>query len=180
VHASRPTGDGGDEDGAAGPQDAARLAEGPQPIGSAGQVVHRPQQEHGIDRGVGQIDIERVAKGRVHVVEADRRRGRRRVFDVERHQVAVMHTTAEPGQPHGVPAGSAADVGDIARQGRQVTTDDLLGPGELDRSYAAVEPIALQAELVVVVERLSVVGVHAGESDQRPAWHEHRFSDRRK
>lgn len=49
--------------------------------------------------------------------------------------------------------------------------------GELDRAHAGVEPIALQTALVVVVERLSVVGVHAGKSDGRTPRHEQRFPD---
>ena len=180
VDASGPPGDGGDEDRATGPHDARASWRRSQPIIPAGEVVHRPQQEHRINRGVGQIDIERVADRRVHVVEPDRRRCRRsRLFDVERHQVAVVHAAAEPGQPHGVPTGAAADIGNRAREWRQVATDDLLRAGELDRSHAGIEPIAFQTELVVVVERLSLVGVHAGESDERTARHEHRFPDRR-
>ena len=143
VDADRPPGDGGNEDRTTGPHDPARLAEGPQPIGPAGQVVHRPQQEHRINGDVGQIDIERVADRRVHL-EPDRRRSRSRLFDVERHQVVVVHAAAESGEPHGVPAGAAADVGNRAREWRQVATDDLLRAGELDRSHAVVEPFALQ------------------------------------
>ena len=157
-----------------------RLAEGSQPVIPAGQVVHRPHQEHRINRCVGQIDIERVAYRRVHVVEADCCRRRSRLFDVERHQVAVMHAAPEAGQPHGVSTGASADVGNRARQRRQVATDDLLRTGELDRSHAVVEPIALQAELVVLVQRSSLVSVHTRESDGRTLRHEQRFPDRRR
>jgi hypothetical protein len=180
VDPSRPSGDGGDEDHATGPHDATRFAEGPQPIGSAWEVVHRTQQEHRIDRAVEQIDIERVAHGRVHADEADRRRGRGRLFDVERHEVAVVHAAAEPGQPHGVPTGATSDVGNGAGKWWQVATDDLLRAGELDRSHAGIEPIAFQTELVVLVQRPSLVSVHAGKSDDQTPRHEHRFRDRRR
>ena len=163
---------------ATGPHDAVRLAEGSQPIIPAGQVVQRPQQEHRIDLGVGQIEIERVADGRVHAVEAERGRRGSGLFDMEWHQVAVVDAAAEFGQPHGVPTGAPADVGNRARQRRQVATDDLLRTGELERSHAVIEPITLQAELVVLVQRPSCVGVHAGESDGRTPRHEHRFPDR--
>ena len=79
---------------------------------------------------------------------------------MQRHEVAVVHAVAERGQPRAVAPGPAADVGDDARRSRQVAGDDLLRPGELQRAGATVEPVALLAELVVGVQRRSLVGSH--------------------
>ena len=158
VDAGRPPRDRGDEDWTAWSHDSASLEQGLQTIRPARQVVERPEQEDGIDRGACQVDGQCIADGRVGPIEAGQRvRG---LLDMQRHEVAVMHAVAERGKPCAVAPGPAADVGDHARRSRQVAGDDLLRPGELQRAGAAVEPVALLAQLVVGVQRRTLVGSH--------------------
>jgi hypothetical protein len=159
VNSSRPSRDGRDEDHAAWPYDATSLAECPQPISPRWKVVQRPQQQDCVDSLVGQIDSGCVAHGGVHVIEIDRRGGS--LFDVERYQVAVVDAVAKSGQPHRVPARSTPDVSNIAGDRCQVATDDLLGPGELERANAGVGPITLRTELVVLVHWPARIRLHA-------------------
>jgi hypothetical protein len=156
VQARGPAGDRRHEDRAPGPDDAAGLAEGEQPVRSLREVVHRAEQQHGVDRAIGEVEHARIGYRGVDV-QSGGGRLRRRLLDVQRHEIAVAHRVAEAGQPHGVAPWTAADIGDDARRSRQVTPDDLLGAGELDRADAPGEPLALGAERVVLVQGAQLV-----------------------
>jgi len=72
-------------------------------------VVDRPQQQHGVDGAVAQAERAGVGDGRADQAEAVGVGPE--LVDVQRDEVAVLDPVAAPGQPHGVAAGAAADVG---------------------------------------------------------------------
>src|SRR6185503_12303455 len=90
--------------------DAAGLPQRTNPIRPLRQVVQRTQQQHRIDGRVVEVQAPRVADGGV-----DRCTGDvciTYLFDVQRDEIAMVDTMTEVGEPGGVPAGSATDVGD--------------------------------------------------------------------
>jgi hypothetical protein len=73
----------------------------------------------------------------------------RKLPDVQRHQVPVLDAIAEPGQPQRVPSGTAPDVGDQRRRGRQEPQDDRSRPDELQQPPARAQPVALLPARIV-------------------------------
>jgi hypothetical protein len=66
-------------------------------------VVDRPQQQHGVDRGVAEVEPARVPDGGAD--PAGVAGGGAELLDVEGDQVAVLDPVTAPGQPERVPAG---------------------------------------------------------------------------
>ena len=61
-----------------------------------------------------------------------------------------MHFVPAPCEPERVHAGSATDVGDDRRWGRQVTGKRLAGSLSLQGPVTGVEPVLFQAQFVIV------------------------------
>jgi hypothetical protein len=143
---------GGDERYSAGPQDTTGLAEAPLPVGSVGQVIHRAEQEDGVDAPVRQVELAGVAHLRVDH-HSGGLRSAQRLLDVDCDHVAQQHLAAHRRQPQGVAARSAADVSHSGRHRREMPENQLPGPLELDRAQPGAEPALLLAEGVVRHQR---------------------------
>jgi hypothetical protein len=129
VYPGRPPRDRGGEHRPAGPDDPRALPQRSHPFGPFGEMVERPEQHDGVHRGVGQVEILRVADRGVNPRYPDR--VRRELLDVQRHQVPVLDLVPERGQPQRVTSRASADIRDHGRCGRQAAQHDLGGPGEL-------------------------------------------------
>jgi len=94
VQAGRPAPDGGHEHRHPGPHHPAGLTQRPHPVLAAGQVVERAQQEHGVDRGVAEVELAGVTHRGADPVEAAG--GGPELLDMEGDQVAVLDPVAAP------------------------------------------------------------------------------------
>src|SRR5579884_649005 len=104
------------------PEHATCLAQGPEAVLIAGQVVQRAEQEYDVRRGVGLAEGTGIAQGGGYAgVPASR------LLDVEGHRINQADAMALAGQPLGVDTGPSADVEDIERAGRDIPEDELLG-----------------------------------------------------
>jgi len=121
-------------------------------------MVERPEQQDGVHRGIGQIEVQRVADRRVNPRYPGR--VRRELLDVQRHQVTVLDLVPERGQPQRVTSRPSADIRDHGRCGRQAAQHDLSGPGELQVPAAVAQPLPLHAPFVVRAQ-VGIVRLHA-------------------
>ena len=72
VKMSCPPGDRRDEHRASGAHDAPRLAQRPQSVTASLQVVERPEQQHGVDRAVVEVELGGIADGGLDVAASGR------------------------------------------------------------------------------------------------------------
>jgi hypothetical protein len=125
-------------------------------------VVERSQQQHGVDRGVGEVELAGVADRRPDLGQASG--GAAELIDVERHQITVLDPVATSGQPQRIPARATADVGDHRGGVGKVPEQDLLGPLELHHAVALAEAVLFATQRVVGVHRGVGGVVHGGAS----------------
>jgi hypothetical protein len=71
-------------------------------------VVEGAEEKHRVDRGVAKVEARGVTQGGINGGMVPRRSGC--LLDVQRHDVAVMHSIARIGEPQRVPAWPAAHV----------------------------------------------------------------------
>jgi hypothetical protein len=133
-------------------------------------MVNRPQEQHGVDGGVAEVKLTRVAN---HGADLRGVGVSPELVDVHRHQVAVFDPVTSAGQPQRVTPRPAADVGDDRRRIREVTQHDLLGPLEFEYAVRFGQPVAFLVELVIRVQSWVDGAVHkpprchSGASDVR-------------
>jgi hypothetical protein len=109
-----------------------RLGQRRDPVGAVGEVVQGPQQQDGVDAGVGPVQLAGVADG-----GPGQRGGRlpgggaQRLLHVPGQRVDQVDLVAAGRQGQGVDAGGAADVQHHRRRGRQVARQQLPGADPL-------------------------------------------------
>lgn len=131
------------------------LGESGNPLARRLEVVQRPQQQHGVDGLVVQVEMPGVADAGGHGLRGQGAQ----VLDVARSQVAVLDAVAEVGEPQRVATWPAADVSDDRWWSRQGPEHDLLGPVELHDAQRLIKTPRLESALVVRLH-LREVGVH--------------------
>ena len=152
VEPGRPARDHGREDDPARSDDASGLGQGAHPISALPQVVERAQQQHGIRR--------RHRPGRARErrppLTGSPRPPATAAGHVQLHQVAMLDPVPETGQPERVPARPATDVSHHSGCRRKATQQDLLGALQLQRALGGLQPAALLAPVVVVLDLIGV------------------------
>src|SRR5439155_13558095 len=117
-----------------------RLLQSLDPVAPLREVIEGTQEQHRLHARVAFIEPPRIAQA------ATGQRGLRltgrggpRMLDVERRGIDERDAVAARGEPAGIDARAAAHVQNSAGRRRQVTQDDFLSAGELDRAVAAEE-----------------------------------------
>jgi hypothetical protein len=121
-------------------------------------MVDRPQEQHGVDCRVAEVELAGVAHRGVDAREVGGVGSE--LVDVERHQVAVLDAVAALGQPQRVASRATADIGDHRGRRRQVPQHDLFGALELDHAARLGEAVPLATQRVVGVQGGVVRVVH--------------------
>jgi len=119
------------------------LAPRGQPVLDGQQVVQRPAHEHEVVRGVGGVQLARIAESRGHAGDFGR------AGHMQRHGVDKIDPMAPLGQPARVHPGPAADIHNGRWRGRQVALHKFPGAHELQQPAAGTEPPVFHVLLVI-------------------------------
>jgi hypothetical protein len=140
---------------------ASRLGQRPEALGSIGEVVEGPEEQHAVDTGVRLTELSGVAELGGHPEGPELLGHRRHVPGCEVDHVDLV---AVRRQPRSMDTGGAADIEDAGRGRREVVTKDLLGPEELQLAQPGGDAVLFTAGLVVPGDRLDTV--HPGDDIQ--------------
>ena len=113
-------------------------------VGTVGQVVQRPEEQHCVDRSVSDVEIPGIAFASAHTGDASS------LLDVQWHRVDELDVVAVSGQPLCVHTGCAAHVQDVSRRRGKPPAQDILGAPQLQAPPPLAQPIVLLAPVVVV------------------------------
>lgn len=125
-------------------------------LSTARQMIQRAHQQHGIHRRIRQVQLAGVADRGVDGPVAVWSQRFSELFDVKSHNIPVGQLISLRGQPQRIPAGSAADVGDACRGGRQVTGQHLAGAPVFNHALGPVKPDGFVALAVIPVKLVQV------------------------
>ena len=129
-----------------------------------GEVVHGPEYQRDVNAVAGYGEVPGIAD-----LGGDTSRSRARcrhgadLFDLGRHEVHDVDGMAVGRQPPRMHPGSAPHIQDLEISVGQVTTNDLLGPQQLEASQPVGDATTL-VDLPVVLEDLGRHGIHGRRS----------------
>ena len=161
VQAGRPPRDGRRMDHATMSHDAPSLAQRLQPVAAVLQVIQRTEEQHGIDRIVGEVERASIADRAVDpivVAIPD-------LVDVMGYEITMDDLVTRVDEPIGIAPGTAPDIRDHRARRRKRSPDDLNRPAELNAAHPERKSVAF---LITCVVRLKLPIGHAPSCRAEP------------
>jgi len=127
-------------------------------VGALDQVIERAEHERGIEAAIGSGQVPSIPDlgG-----QPARGQGSPRLFHMPRRDVDQVDAVSVPQQPRRVHAGTAPHIEDAYGWWRQMPTQDLTGPDELQFREATHKAVLFPARLIVSDDSAEIVVHHA-------------------